>query len=186
MGKIADKIKKAKTKAKAKVAAKVAKKVVGKLGKKSGCKDGKCCDGGACSSACVLIAATALMAAAVGCATTGEQPARSQTMTNEFKDCVIVMAAKATVTNGVVAAEGEAMPTLELFTQTQANEGSETISPTASPTNTTDTDASLDIPVTKTGGAKTVSSAISTAAKTAKDYLDCDDGACEDCEDRED
>ena len=28
----------------------------------------------------------------------------------------------------------DAMPTLELFTQTQANEGSETISPTASPT----------------------------------------------------
>ena len=165
MGQIADKIKKAKTKAKAKVAAKT-----GKCGRNAR----ECA-----KSACVLLAFASL-AALFGCATTGEQPARSQTMTNEFRDCVIVMAAKATVTNGVVAAEGEAMPTLELFTQTQANEGSETISPTASPTNTVDTDASLDIPVTKTGGAKTVSSAVT---KAAKDCLDCDDGACEDRED---
>ena len=183
MGKLMEKMRKAAGKAKAKVAAKTAVKlnrakaagkVAGKAKAASKCKSGKCCDGGACSSACVLIAATALMAAAVGCATTGEQPARSQTMTNEFRDCVIVMAAKATVTNCVVAAEGEAMPTLEMFTQTQANEGSETISPTASPTNTTDVDASLDIPVTKTGGAKTVSSAISTAAKTAKEAVKSD------------
>lgn len=183
MGKLMEKMRKAAGKAKAKVAAKTAAKLgrakaavktVAKKGKGE-CKDGKCCDGGACSSACVLIAATALMAAAVGCATTGEQPARSQTMTNEFRDCVIVMAAKATVTNCVVAAEGEAMPTLELFTQTQANEGSETISPTASPTNTVDTDASLDIPVTKTGGAKTVSSAVTKAAKDCPDCADAEE-----------
>lgn len=186
MGKLMEKMRKAAGKAKAKVAAKTAAKlgrakakVAGKTVAKKGegeCKDGKCCDGGACSSACVLIAATALMAAAVGCSTTGEQPARSQTMTNEFKDCVIVMAAKATVTNCVVVAEGEAMPTLEMFTQTQANEGSETISPTASPTNTVDTDASLDIPVTKTGGAKTVSNAVTQATK------ECANGVCEDSE----
>lgn len=169
MGKLAEKMKKAKTKAKAKVAAKT-----GKCG-----RNAKEC----AKTAVVLVAFAALAAILCGCATTGEQPARSQTMTNEFRDCVIVMAAKATVTNGVVAAEGEAMPTLELFTQTQANEGSETISPTASPTNTVDTDASLDIPVTKTGGAKTVSATVAKAAKSAAGCLDCADGACEDCED---
>lgn len=167
MGKIADKIKKAKTKANNKVAAKT-----GKCGR----------DAKECAKAAVVLVAFAALAALFGCATTGEQPARSQTMTNEFRDCVIVMAAKATVTNCVVAAEGEAMPTLELFTQTQANEGSETISPTASPTNTVDTDASLDIPVTKTGGARTVSSAMSTAAKTAKEAVK---GDAEDSEERE-
>lgn len=120
MGKLAEKMKKAMTKAKAKVAAKT-----GKCG-----RNAKEC----AKAAVVLVAFAALAALLTGCATTGEQPARSQTMTNEFKDCVIVMAAKATVTNGVVAAEGVAMPTLEMFTQTQANEGSETISPTATPT----------------------------------------------------
>ena len=38
---------------------------------------------------------------------------------------------------------------LELWTQTQANEGSETNAPKASPTNTTDVDAALDVPVNK-------------------------------------
>ena len=120
MGKLAEKMKKATTKAKAKVAAKT-----GKCG-----RNAKEC----AKAAVVLVAFAALAALLTGCATTGEQPARSQTMTNEFRDCVIVMAAKATVTNCVVVAEGGAMPTLEMFTQTQANEGSETISPTATPT----------------------------------------------------
>lgn len=120
MGKLAEKMKKAMTKAKAKVAAKT-----GKCG-----RNAKEC----AKAAVVLVAFAALAALLTGCATTGEQPARSQTMTNEFRDCVIVMAAKATVTNCVVVAEGDAMPTLEMFTQTQANEGSETISPTATPT----------------------------------------------------
>lgn len=133
MSKLEGKMAKAKTKAKAKVAAKTGN-TVGKKGK-------------------VACAALAFVCAAVlaGCATTGEQPARSQTQTNTFDDCIfIVGASKTTVSNGVVVAEAEVSPTaVELFTQTQANEGSETISPTASPTNTTDTDAQLDIPVTK-------------------------------------
>ena len=48
---------------------------------------------------------------------------------------MIVGAARTTVSNGVVVAEADVSPyAVELFTQTQANEGSETISPTATPT----------------------------------------------------
>lgn len=160
MGKIAEKMKKAKTKAKAKVAAKT-----GKCG-----RNAKEC----AKSACMLLAFAAL---AAGCLAPGdmEQPARSQTQTNTIKDCIIIAGAtRTTVSNGVVVAETDVpQASVELFTQTQANEGSETVTPTATstPTMTVDTDASLDIPVTKTGGAKTVSSAISTAAKTAKEAV---------------
>ena len=127
MGKIAEKVVKAKTKAKAKVAAKT-----GKTGKKK---------------VCAALALTAGIALIVGCASTGEQPARSQTQQNDIRDCIIIAgASKVTVSNKVVVAEAEIDPaTIELFTQTQANEGSETISPTATPTLTVDTDADLNL-----------------------------------------
>ena len=67
MGKIADKVAKAKNKAKVKVAAKVG-------GKKK---------------VCAALALTAGIALIVGCATSGEQPARSQTQHNEIRDCII-------------------------------------------------------------------------------------------------
>lgn len=121
MGKLAEKMKKAKTKAKAKVAAKTGK-----------------CGGNAkeCAKAAVVLVAFAALAILCGCATTGEQPARSQTQTNRFDDCIVIVgAARTTVSNGVVVAEADVSPTaVELFTQTQANEGSETISPVATPT----------------------------------------------------
>lgn len=127
MGKIADKVAKAKNKAKAKVAAKT-----GKTGKKK---------------VCAALALTAGIALIFGCATSGEQPARSQTQHNEIRDCIIIAgASKVTVTNKVVVAEAETAPaTIELFTQTQANDGSETVSPTATPTLTVDTDADLNL-----------------------------------------
>lgn len=128
MGKIADKVAKAKNKAKAKVAAKI-----GKTGKKK---------------VCIAIAlATIGYMLVTGCATSGEQPARSQTQHNDIRDCIIIAgASKVTVSNKVVVAEAEIDPaTIELFTQTQANEGSETVSPTATPTLTVDTDADLNL-----------------------------------------
>ena len=127
MGKIADKVAKAKNKAKAKVTAKT-----GKTGKKK---------------VCAALALTAGIALIVGCATTGEQPARSQTQHNDIRDCIIIAgASKVTVSNKVVVAEAEIAPaTIELFTQTQANEGSETVSPTATPTLRVDTDADLNL-----------------------------------------
>lgn len=127
MGKLADKVAKAKNKAKAKVAAKT-----GKTGKKK---------------VCAALALTAGIALIVGCATSGEQPARSQTMHNDFQKCIVIVgASKATVSNEVVVAETEVTPyAIELFTQTQANDGSETVSPTATPTLTVDTDADLNL-----------------------------------------
>lgn len=131
------------SKVKAKVAAKVAKvkaKVADRTGKQTAAKVAK--------TAMVLFAL-----ALVGCASTGEQPARSQTQHNDFRNCIVVVAAKAeaNIDTMKVKAESEekGLPTIDLFTQAQANDGSETISPHASPTNTTDVDAALDVPVNK-------------------------------------
>lgn len=130
-----NKIDKAKSKAKRKVAAKIAK--AAKVSPK-------------------VAIVVAILAAVAGCASTGEQPARSQTMHNDFRDCVIIANARTvaldTKAQTVDTDAGAATAPLELWTQTQANEGSETISPAATPTNTTDVDATLDIPVNKTSG----------------------------------
>lgn len=118
---------KAKVKA-AKAAAKVARK----------CKGKKCA---------ALIAAFGL-AILCGCATSDSaQPAKSQTQNNTFDKCVFVMAAKATVTNGVVSAEGENAPALEMFTQTQSLEssGTESFAQTATQTPTTDVKPDIDV-----------------------------------------
>ena len=136
-----NKISKAKTKAKEKTAAKIAK--AGKSAGKTAAK-----------AATVL----ALIVAVAGCASTGEQPARSQTMHNDFRDCVIIANARSVALDTkakTLDADADTMSApLELWTQTQANEGSETIAPVAKPTNTTDVDAALDVPVNKanTGG----------------------------------
>ena len=131
------------SKVKAKVAAKVAKvkaKVADRTGKQTEEKVAK--------TAMVLFAL-----ALVGCASTGEQPARSQTQHNDFRNCIVVVAAKAEANLDTmkVNAESDAagLPTIDLFTQAQANEGSETIAPKATPTNTTDVDAAFDVPVNK-------------------------------------
>ena len=128
---------------KKKVAAKIGKakkKVADRTGKQTAAKVAK--------TAMVLFAL-----ALVGCASTGEQPARSQTQHNDFKNCIVVVAAKANASIDAmkVKAESDAagLPTIDLFTQAQANDGNETNAAKATPTNTTDVDAALDVPVNK-------------------------------------
>ena len=112
--------------------------------KKAEKKTGKKC------GALVALFALASMFA-TGCSSSGAQPSRSQTLNNEFKDCIVVVAARATVTNTTVVANSEdGLQPIELFTQTMKNEGSETATPTASPTNTTRVDPKTD--VNTTGG----------------------------------
>ena len=104
---------------------------------------------------CGKAAKTLLFALAVGalfgCASTGAQPSRSQNQENKFDKCVFIMAQKAVVSNDCVQADGgdNSMP-YEMFTQTQGNDGSETVSPTATPTQTTDIHP--DTNVNTTGG----------------------------------
>lgn len=102
---------------------------------------------------CAWILAAALAAITFGCAQTGSQPARSQTMNNDFSRCIVIIASSATVSNDCVTAEGGAQPN-EIFTQTQKNEGSETNQPTAKPTLTVDTKPDVDFNTTggKTAG----------------------------------
>lgn len=125
-------------KGKAKAAAKVAKakrKIIRK------------CKGTACA---MLAFGLALLC---GCATSdSQQPAKANTMSNTFDDCIIIVAAKAKLplagTNRVVEAKGGDLPTLELFTQTQSLESTgstETISPTATQTPTTDVKPDIDV-----------------------------------------
>lgn len=131
-----NKIEKAKDKAKRKLATKLAK-VATKTGE--------------------AVGAIALIALIAGCMAPGdmEQPARSQTMNNTFRDCVIIANARQVALDTkakTLDAEADTMSApLELWTQTQANEGSETVTPTATstPSMTIDTDAALDIPVNK-------------------------------------
>ena len=70
-----------------------------------------------------------LAAMAGGCSTSGAQPARSQSQINNYRDCRITINVRGGATNDV--------PALELWTNTQSNEGSESNAPTATPTNTT-------------------------------------------------
>ena len=95
-----------------------------------------------------IVAAFAL-AFLFGCSTSDSaQPAKSQTQNNTFDGCVFVMAAKATVSNGVVVAAGEAAPALEMFTQTQSLESTgstDTFSQTATQTPTTDVKPDLNV-----------------------------------------
>lgn len=189
------------SKIKAKVAAKVGKakaKVAEKCGKTDAAK----------KVAAKVATVVALALVIAGCASTGEQPARSQTMHNNFDECIVIVAGKVTLKDGKVKeVDGEGgLPALELFTQTQANEGSETIAPKATPTNTTDVDAALDVPVNKgnagtsaaggaaerllgagadwlsskmgTGGAGSTATANAKAATTTT--TDCKDGSCTD------
>lgn len=168
------------TKGAAKTAAKIAKgkeKVEKKCGRAAKCA--------------ALLLASGLAALFCGCSTTGEQPARSQTQNNSFEDCTFIIAARASSTNGAVSAEGDALPSVEWFTQTQANEGSETISPTASPTNTTDIKPQTDVNTTggrtagvletalQAGASALMSKSSGTgSAATAPSGAACTDGSC--------
>ena len=165
------------SKAKAKVAAKVAS-----------CKakvEEKCGKTGAAKKVAAKVATVIALALVIaGCASTGEQPARSQTMHNNFDECIVIVAGKVTLKEGKVKeVDGEGgLPSLELFTQTQANEGSETIAPKATPTNTTDVDAALDVPVTKGAAANAAADLLGAAASALKGTGtasgDCSGGNC--------
>ena len=140
-------MKKAKAKT-AKKSDKAKKKIAAKMGK-----------------AAKTAAAVAALALA-GCATSDSaQPAKSQTQNNEFKDCVFVMAAGATVSNGVVRAEGggDASP-LEMFTQTQSLEssGTESFAQTATQTPTTDVKPDVNLHY---------NDAVATGGKVATSFL---------------
>ena len=78
------------------------------------------CKGGRVAA---IVAAFALAAILTGCTTADSaQPAKSQTQENRFDGCTFVMAAKTTISNGVIVAEGDAAPALEMFTLTQSLE----------------------------------------------------------------
>ena len=103
-----------------------------------------------------VVAAFAFAFLFAGCATTDSaQPAKSQTQNNTFDRCVFVMAAKATVSNGVVTATGEDAPVLEMFTQTQSLESTgttDTFGQTATQTPTTDVKPDITANYAQGGG----------------------------------
>ena len=125
---------KMKTDKKANKAEKKIKKVDKKVGRKCG----------------ALVAFAALAAVLCGCAQTGSQPSRSQTLNNDFRNCVVIIASRASVSNECVSAEGGDGSANEIFTQTMKNEGSEQNTPTASPTQKTDISPTTN--VNTTGG----------------------------------
>lgn len=88
------------------------------IAKKIACK----CKGGRCA---VVVIALLLL---VGCAQSGPQPSRAIYQRFDFSDCVFVVNAGSASTNDT--------PAVEMFTATQANEGSEAVSPTSTPTQT--------------------------------------------------
>ena len=101
------------------------------------------------SGMAAVVAALALAFAFTGCTSAqSAQPAKSQTQTNDIRDCVIVIASNATISNGVVTAEGGTAPSLEILTQTQSLESTgstDTFSQTATQTPTTDVKPKTDL-----------------------------------------
>ena len=96
-----------------------------------------------------IVAAFALAAILTGCTTADSaQPAKSQTQENRFDGCTFVMAAQATISNGVIVAECEAAPALEMFTQTQSLESTgttDTFGQANTQTPTTDIKPDIDL-----------------------------------------
>lgn len=108
-----------------------------------------------------VVAAFALAFLATGCATSeAMQPAKSMTQNNSFKDCNIIVAGRVKLpigggTNAVIVANGGELPTLELFTQTQSLESTgstDTFSPTATQTPTTDVKPDITANYAQGGG----------------------------------
>ena len=111
------------------------------------------CKGGRVAA---IVAASALAATLTGCATADSaQPAKSQTQENRFDGCTFVMAAKTTISNGVIVAEGEAAPALEMFTQTQSLESTgstDTFGQASTQTPTTDVKPDVNVNYAQGGG----------------------------------
>ena len=138
-----------------------ADKKIKKVDKKTGKKCG------------ALLAFLALAATLCGCAQTGSQPSRSQTMNNDFSRCVVVIASKATVSNDCVVAEGDGIQPNEIFTQTMKNEGSESNAPTATPTLDIKPQTTLNYGLTSStpGGAKWIDALDGGCAKLLSSWL---------------
>ena len=102
-----------------------------------------------CGKVAAILAAFALAAILTGCTTADSaQPAKSQTQENRFDGCTFVMAAKTTISNGVIVAEGDAAPALEMFTQTQSLESTgstDTFGQANTQTPTTDIKPDVDV-----------------------------------------
>ena len=128
-----------------------------------------------------IVAAFALAAILTGCTTADSaQPAKSQTQENRFDGCTFVMATKATISNGVVIAEGDAAPALEMFTQTQSLESTgstDTFGQANTQTPTTDVKPDLDLRYNDAVGAggnaaaSFLSSLTSDSFAALRDYL---------------
>ncbi|MBQ3808328.1 MAG: hypothetical protein II840_10290 [Kiritimatiellae bacterium] len=103
-----------------------------------------------CGKVAAILAAFALAAILTGCTTADSaQPAKSQTQTNTFKDCIVIVATQASVSNRVVRADGSKdIPAVELFTQTQSLESTgstDTFGQTNTQTPTTDIKPDVDV-----------------------------------------
>ena len=129
-----------------------------------------------------IVAAFALAAILTGCTSAqSAQPAKSQTQTNDIRDCVIVIAANATVSNGVVNADGGSLPTLEILTQTQSLESTgstDTFGQANTQTPTTDIKPDVDLHYNDaigaggSVGASFVNSLTAESAALLKSYID--------------
>jgi len=121
------------------------------------------CKGGKIAA---IVAAFALAAILTGCTTADSaQPAKSQTQENRFDGCTFVMAAKTTISNGVIVAEGDAAPALEMFTLTQSLESTgstDTFGQANTQTPTTDIKPDIDVHY---------NDAVGTGGKAASDFL---------------
>lgn len=121
------------------------------------------CKGGKVAA---IVAAFALAAIMTGCTTADSaQPAKSQTQENRFDGCTFVMAAKTTISNGVIVAEGDAAPALEMFTLTQSLESTgstDTFGQANTQTPTTDIKPDIDLHY---------NDAVGTGGKAASDFL---------------
>ena len=137
------------------------------------------CKGGKIAA---IVAAFALAAILTGCTTADSaQPAKSQTQENRFDGCTFVMAAKTTISNGVIVAEGDAAPALEMFTLTQSLESTgstDTFGQANTQTPTTDIKPDVDLHYNDaigaggSVGASFVNSLTAESAALLKSYID--------------
>lgn len=155
---------------------KIKQKVSAKIAKAKARIRRKC--GKAVKSAVVL----AVLAVLTGCATSGQQPAKSQTQNNEVHDCIVVIGAtNVKLPDGLkVETQNEtSLPDFGIMTQAQALEssGTETYSQTSSPTTdvkpTTTMTYGLSSPTAS--GAKWIDSLDSGCAKLLSSWLSTGD-----------
>ena len=122
------------------------------------------CKGGRVAA---VVAAFALAVTLCGCSTAeSAQPAKANTMSNTFDDCIIVVATHCSISNRIVTAEGtKDAPAVELFTQTQSLESTgstDTFGQANTQTPTTDVKPDIDVHY---------NDAVGTGGKAASDFL---------------